>query len=515
MGLANGAFGANGGIADEFENTQEFTDSDRWETPDWSLLHQGQMPAPRLPLQLFGPWSSWIANAARASSAPADYVAFGLLTAAASLVGNACAIRPDPERSGWSEPVGLWTVLVGAPSSGKTPALIPVEKALEDLDSQAREAFEQLLTDHMSRSAVAEEADKAWRKQVQDALKKKQEPPARPPEASAPPEIGAPRVIIRSATLEAVAMILKHSPKGILQSRDEIAGWWGDMNRYSGSSDRPAWLSTYNAGPITMDRVKFGGKPLHIPRALASVLGGTQPDRLADLLDSPDDGFTARFLYVWPDATPLKRSSTAADAPMLREAFSRLYSIQMQTAEDGALIPSPLAFTADAADLFFEFRQGTRELIGPEEGPLAGWIGKADGLVARIAGILELLDWSRRPNAPLPRIVTRLTVERASMLWTDYLLPMARRAFGDAARPENEVKAARLLKAIRQRRPEKLNAREIYKHWRLQGLREPAAVNTALIFLHDSGWILPAPTRAGDTAGRQKADWDINPELWR
>lgn len=37
------------------------------------------------------------------------------------------------------------------------------------------------------------------------------------------------------ATVEAIAPILLHNPRGLLMYRDELAGWIGDMDRYSKS----------------------------------------------------------------------------------------------------------------------------------------------------------------------------------------------------------------------------------------------------------------------------------------
>ena len=96
----------------------------------------------------------------------------------------------------------------------------------------------------------------------------------------------------------------------------------------------------------------------------------------------------------------------------------------------------PLAFTSDAADLFFEFRQYTNSLDAETSGPLLGWVGKGNGVVARLAAILTILDWAFSDSqSPPPFVVKRDAVLRAGQLWAEYLYPMARRAFGDAFPP--------------------------------------------------------------------------------
>jgi hypothetical protein len=514
MGL-NGThtpFGANGAIGGNGRDSRAHGAGD-WETPDWSLLQQGRRPAPALPLDVFGKWGIWLKGAAGATSAPIDYIAASLLTCAGALIGNSCVIRPEPNNSEWEEPPTQWSSLLGPPSSGKTPALAIFEKVLAEIEAEKRAAFEPELQDYQAKVYLAEQAEKAWQENSKQAFKDKKSPPDRPLEATPPPEVGPPRIVVRSTTFEALAKLLIFSPKGVLALHDELAGWFNDQTRYSGSSDRPHHLSTYNGRSITMDRVKFNGIPLRVPRALQSILGGIQPARLAEVLESPEDGLTSRFNYYWPDPAPLERSKQGADIEALARALKRLSDLEMIPGPNGDPQSTPMTFTEDAAIAFFEFRRRIHEMLEAEEGHMAGWIGKGPGCVARIAGILALLDWTRRANAPQPRIVPLQTVERAMLLWLEYLLPMARRAFGDAARPEDEKKAIRLLKEIRRRRELKINERQIYRDWKLTGLRKADDLKPILAHLMEAGWVLPKPSREGESHGKPKGDWIINPEL--
>jgi hypothetical protein len=102
--------------------------------PDHGLLDDLTLPAP--PLLVFQPaWEQWIADAARAASAPPDHVAMALLSVAGSLVGNACWVHPWP---GWREPPAIWAMLVGGPSCGKSRALRKVTEALNELERHVR-----------------------------------------------------------------------------------------------------------------------------------------------------------------------------------------------------------------------------------------------------------------------------------------------------------------------------------------------------------------------------------------
>ena len=108
------------------------------------------------------------------------------------------------------------------------------------------------------------------------------------------------RTLVIDATPEAVAFILSGNPQGTLHFRDELAGWLMSFDRYS-PGGREFWLEAYGGRPYCVDR-KGAAAPLTIPFNGVSVLGGIQPAKLASaLLNSPDDGLVARFLWAWPD----------------------------------------------------------------------------------------------------------------------------------------------------------------------------------------------------------------------
>ena len=114
--------------------------------------------------------------------------------------------------------------------------------------------------------------------------------------------------------------ILSEQDRGVLELRDEIAGWIGGMEKYSGGSglaDRAFWLQTYDGGPYSVDRIK-GER--HVNNLSVSLIGGIQPERLAELKKTTSsDGLLQRLLPVMmqPPRLPI-------DAPSRDEDFSRL-----------------------------------------------------------------------------------------------------------------------------------------------------------------------------------------------
>ncbi len=76
--------------------------------------------------------------------------------------------------------------------------------------------------------------------------------------------------------------------------------------------------------------MKFDGKVLGLRHASLAIIGSIQPDKLIEIFDAPDDGLTARFLYIYPEPIPPQphQTITGADkrSEKLRSAFTRLRS---------------------------------------------------------------------------------------------------------------------------------------------------------------------------------------------
>ncbi|MDP3493169.1 MAG: DUF3987 domain-containing protein [Hyphomonadaceae bacterium] len=480
---------------------------------DLNLLSGGHTPAPKLPSVTNVTIVAALETLARGAGAPVDYVTFAMLTTAAALMGNNCSVQVSPKNKDWVESIALWSVLIGAPSAGKSPSTKPFEKMLERIEAEDERSAAGLIAQRESEITIAKQYYDDWKRRNFKAIANGESPIPRPPEANIPKKHHAPRSYVMAVTKEALFEVLSYNNNGLLMFRDELAGWIGDMTRYSNSSDRPDWLSMYTGKTINVDRVKYDGEPMRVPNALVSVLGGMQPDRLRELMAGPDDGMLARMVFIWPDAVPLIDFEGQSAAPFFNIMFDRLRRFKNN--------PHPMYLSSEAYTEFFKLRQHARKLDAEHVGKLHHWIGKGPGLVARIAAVLTVVDWASHGIGEPPREVTVEAVKQACELWAQYLLPMAKRAFGDASRPEIEIKAITLLKEIRKRcsidHPA-VNARDMQR-WKLEGMREAKPLAEVLSYLHEAGWLMLKlnydEVKSGNIhKGRQRGDWLVNPALW-
>ena len=97
---------------------------------------------------------------------------------------------------------------------------------------------------------------------------------------------------------------LSENPNVLLVS-DEIATMLYNMNRYNKSGEVPQLISIWSVDDIIINRKSETA--LLIKEPCLSIIGGTQPDVLADTFGSDyfmSSGFNQRWLFVYPDDIP-------------------------------------------------------------------------------------------------------------------------------------------------------------------------------------------------------------------
>jgi hypothetical protein len=355
---------------------REISDANPWPEPDLRIVEDDRTPAPTLDDDaLPGGWSEWITKEAAARDCPRDYLAAALIGAASAWIGNSRHVAVNET---WSEPPHLWLALIGAPSTGKTPALRPIIDACRAIERDAEPEWQAAMAEHARLAESAGAREEQWRAEVRTATKNGQPAPELPPAADAPEAPPRPRLLAMDATTEELQHLLAGQPRGLLYVRDELTGWFGNHDRYGGNGgDRAFFLEAWNGGAYTVDRVKHRGQPVRIWRAVLGIFGGMQPDRLGVALAGADDGLAARFAYIWPDPPPISKLSSELDEAMrdrrhrLLDAARRLHGLKMCVDPAGEAAPGLLRLDRRAHALFDELRQEAMERARSSRG-LAG-----------------------------------------------------------------------------------------------------------------------------------------------
>ena len=481
-----------------------------WNLPNLSILDI-DAPPPKLPISIFSPpIADWLIKTAEGRAAPVDYVAGTLLAAAASLIGNSRKVSPWES---WSEPCILWISLIGSPSSGKSPAMEPVLELISKLEADDMPDFEQMLLDHERNKLEAQMARTSWEKDVITADEKGMGAPSMPKGALEPTPPQRPRLVVRDATTEALSLALQSQPKGLLMNRDELAGWFGSFDRYSGGKggDRPFWLECFGGRTFTQDRVKNGAAPITIPHMSVSIIGSIQPDKLQTcLMKGDDDGLSSRFLYIYPKPVPRKRPRHIANRETIERTLKRLHSLTMDTDESHIAISRTIPLSAHASYIFEAWWQDLA--IDEPTGKLSSWNGKLGGIALRLSLTLTYLEWASSHDAPEPYEVTPGNIERAITLIDSYLTPMAERAFGSASKTDADQNTIMLANWIIENHIEEFNIRDLQRSGPMRQLKAPE-IKASAFDLVGYGWLRAAPIRMGENIGKPQGRFLVNPAL--
>jgi hypothetical protein len=477
-----------------------------WGTIDQRLTEGARGNLPQFPLHLFSEnWQRWIHDAAESAGAPVDYVAQGLFSCVSAVTGAGVLTEVTP---GWREPLVLWQMLVGAPSSGKSPALAMARRLLDPIQDDLRERDDERRREHATKVEQARLLSDKWKGECETALDKGSPVPVIPPEAIFDEAFVARQLVTSDPTVEALADVISGNPQGVTIWRDELSGWLGNLSRYSGGSDRPHYLEAWAAASVTINRKSRKG-PLYLPRFAVGIIGTLQPDRLSEAVTGADDGMSARFLYTWP-AAPQYRSileQRYVDHDGAQSRLRRIFGAAGTVDNPLVMVPSPAALAL--LDSFLNELHGES---GRQEGLEAGFLGKGRGTVVRLAGVLNLLRWSEGESpSPVPPICFD-DMRDAAGLWSDYFRPHAQAAIYRAGRNAQDRNARRALRWLATEGVAEVSREDIRRDALAQAV-DAGGADLTIDRLVEANVLRALPAGVGPKGGRPAKRWAVNPSL--
>ena len=472
------------------------------------------LPAGLLPVMAFDPEmipaaiGPWVMDIADRMQCPPDFVAVSAVVALSSVLGRKIAVRPQA-RTDWTEVPNLWGCIVGRPGAMKSPAMAEAMKPLNRFEAQARETNDAAMKSY-EREKEAHEirkdaAKRAARSGKGDGGLSDLDAPDKPP---------AKRFICNDATYEALGEILEANPNGVLAFRDELISLLKTLDREENAAARGFFLTAWNGTTgYTFDRIMRG--ITHIDAACVSLLGSTQPGRLADYIGravkgtAGDDGLIQRFsLLVWPDDVATWREVDRYPDSQARHnawsAFTRLHEICPSSvgAEQSDFDKLPfLRLGESARETFGGWRADleARLRTGGMHAALESHLAKYRKLVPSLALLNHLADGGSGS-------VSEVAMLRGLSL-AEYLESHARRAYGSGLQVEASTAKAILARIRKGDIKGEFTARDIQrKDW--SNLTDKDQISAGLEVLDDLHWVR---SRKTDTGGRPKVLFTVNP----
>lgn len=453
----------------------------------------------------------WIEDISERLQCPPDFPALAAMVAAAGVVGCRIGVRPQ-EHTDWIEMPNLWGLGVGRPGVMKTPAFQEALKPIKRLEAQARTTNLAASAEYSERAAIED----LKRKALKDAAKRmlKDDPSAEVElggaTPNAPPER---RYLVIDATYEALGLVLRDNPHGVLCFRDEIIGMIAPLGREENAPARGFFLQGWDGkGSYSFDRLSR--EKVYIPNCCLSLLGSTQPARLdaytRDAIQggSLDDGFMQRFSFaIWPDVAPTWENVDRPALTFAREraeaTFDRLAQLDPLAigAETMAYEATPfLRFAPEARENFEGWRSSWEAMLrsGDLHPALESHFSKYRKLVPALALLCHVIDQGDGP-------ISNTALMRA-LRWSQYLRSHANRIYSAAT--GNTFGGARTIldNLVRGRLPKTFRARDVHqKNW--AGLSERPRVKEALELLVEYDWLIPEEV---ETGGRPTVEYSLN-----
>jgi hypothetical protein len=478
-----------------------------WGAPDLGVLddRRGKLPefpAAVLPTEL----RDYIDRASDGAGVTFAHVAVPLLSIASGVIGTARRVQPS---RGWSEPLSLWSALVGFSGTGKTPGIGVTKRALTEIERQRREKLSALQREHETRAEAAKAAHKKWLEDVEEATAAELPPPPMPPSAS---KIGAfvtPRLYVTDSTIERIAVLLEARPAGLQVIADELAGLFANMNRYSSGSDREFWLEAWNGQSHTVERM---GRPsVTLDHLLVGITGGLQPDKLVRAFEGDDDGMYARLCFAWPSEPPYRPLSNEVGElePELINALDKLIRLGDPQGES-SFVPRNVSFSVSARRVFEKFRESLYAEKDILDGREREWWAKGGTQVLRLAGTLAFLAWAWDDNGSEPNEIDVRFLDAAITVWRDYFWPHSRAALRQIGSNRTHTHARRALLWIRENRRDDVSLMDIRRD--ALGQRLDAKQTTIVLdMLVQANWL---KRHTSSTGGRPAQRWWVNPALY-
>jgi len=380
-------------VAPPPEPEPELPQQDAVDAPDdlWN-----KPPPPELPHGLLPPLiENFARTQGRMIGCDMAGIALSALAACGAVIRDSIRVKVKRHEQ-WEESARLWVMLVGEPSTKKSPIMRIATGKVKSIDAEMLRQY--------NRDIVA------WK------------------DAGESGEMPVPeRLRIEDTTMEAAQEVCAHSPNGILAIQDELSGWFGGIEKYAGgkggAKDRSFWLQAYGGGTYAVNRISR--KSILIDNLSISMLGGIQPDAIRRVMaGATDDGLIQRFFPII-----LRPSCIGVDEEMpnvAHEYEALVEHLKDRKPPESFMGEIPLLFDDGAMAIRAELERKHHGMVATMEcmnKKLSTHIGKYDGLFPRLCIIWHCIENANAPT--LPDTITEATAGRVASFLHDYIMPHA------------------------------------------------------------------------------------------
>ncbi|MCW8832564.1 MAG: DUF3987 domain-containing protein [Colwellia sp.] len=436
-----------------------------------------------------------ISDSAERMQCPPDFLAAGLVVVSSSIVARNIVVQPKKNDTAWLEVPNTWGIIIGKPSLLKSPTLSIAMAALEKLERLSREQHADKVKEFKVDCELAEMNGDINKREVKKLLKEKNHSKAKAilmadqaDNEEAPTQV---RYVINDGTIEKIADLLCTNTQGFMEFRDEIIGWFNNLNKPDKSQYRSFYLESWNGNkPFSIERIGRGST--FIPNNRLTILGGIQPDVFSKLVSDTvsgshgGDGLLQRFqIAVYPDVKgDLSFTDKAPNKQALQQFENKILSLTQWS--NNATEPFVLKFNDAAYEHYKKWFNYNESLFRGDalSASLESHYAKYRGFVPSIAAIFHALEHDHLASVPY---INEGTIKSA-IEYVEYLRTHAERIY---SLPEQySLMGARTILKNFDKLKDTFLVRDIYrKKWK--GLTSKELVEPALAVLEEAGYCMP------------------------
>jgi hypothetical protein len=245
-----------------------------------------------------------------------------------------------------------------------------------------------------------------------------------------------------------------------------------------------------------------------VPNWSTCIIGGVQPDMIRRVASSMgNDGLLQRFMILV--ARPATLDEDRRPDMDAMEQFGQLFDKLTALRGD----PSSVLLTEAAHQCRERVARHAKRLIDALDHPhLQAWLGKWDGLFARLLLLYHVIDCVTHSVHPVNEHVSGETADQVERLMTQVLLHHAIHFYSEILdaneRQEHIRQLARLILA---KGWEKVSRRDIAQSWKASRKLEAWELRTIIDALCVSDWLQPDEDDIGSD-GKPRS-WRVNPQV--